>query len=110
MTATCVRKDCRNEAELLPVVLMWAVGYRRGSHDPGRMTLGLPCCRRCSLDIGIPDLIARDQWPEIVRAFMAGGKAAPDLRTAQLEWIPLTSAEATTFIQAIPAPERGLIH
>ena len=110
MIATCVRKDCRNAAEVLPVVLVWGKGHAPGSHPPARIQMGLPTCRRCTLDIGVVDLIPRAGWREMAREFIKRQKVAPDLNTATIEWIPLTSPEALAFLKSIPAPEKGLVH
>ena len=106
----CVRGTCQNEAEVLPVLKLWAANYRRDTHPPARVQFGLPCCRRCSLDVKVEDLVDTAGARDIARDFVKQRRMVPSFKTAQIEWILLTSKEAREFIGSIPAPVKGTIH
>lgn len=112
--ARCCRGDCTKPATVLPVILVWANRTRHPLGEPARIQLGLPICAGCRFDITVRDLVDRPAWVAMAATFIKQRNGiAPDLRTARIEWIDLTSREAREFIASTPLAEKpkgGLIH
>jgi len=109
--AFCVRMECTQHAEVLPVLQIWAPKALYPRDPPARVFLGLTFCRRCAHDTTVATLVPPGDWFPLLAEFrrQRGGQR-PDFSTTTIDWIPLESAEALAFIATIPAPVKGIVH
>jgi len=111
MIAWCVRVECNRQAELLPQIKLFAARAVYPRMKPALIQIGLTFCRRCAQDVTVGMLVPPGDWPPLVAKFMElKSGIRPDLATATIEWLPLSSQEALDFIATIPAPNKHLVH
>lgn len=91
----CAKAGCENPGVWSPVMVLWARGHDRASHQPARGHIfpkdpdtgeAFLVCHACKEATTFLDLVPRDAWPMIVRSFVRIGRAEPDMETGTLEW------------------------
>lgn len=85
----CDRIGCTHAAAVTPVILLWAEGYDRSTHDPAAARIGLALCRDHAAELTPDQFLDAEQRAALTQSFRALGKAAPDFDAAELKLEPL---------------------
>ena len=99
----CGGGQCKETGVWAPVIVTWAKGYRKDSHEPLRMYVGITVCESCRQKMDDIKNFLLPEGKEKIRSAMAVmGKAEPDLDTAVLEWdlIPPDVKDIFAYVMA----------
>ena len=83
----CCASGCPgNHARSYPLICLMAEGYKRGDHDPVRVTIFSPTCRMCRNRVKVADFLGPELRAQVLGQLRQDGKAPADFDSAWLEW------------------------
>jgi len=83
----CARKECLNEAQWMPVLVIYPKGSAGESLKAARGGMELPHCHAHKAETAPEQLLTDEGWNLIRNSFLLLGKAEPDRATVVLDWI-----------------------
>lgn len=98
---TCAMKELPpKEAELLPVMLLYASPKRFPGAPPARSVCGIPVCQQHKAEITLDYLLTDEGFATICGMFALIGKAQPERSATKLIFIDIKSDEARSFLSS----------
>ena len=87
----CDRKDCENEAEYYPQLILRPKGYE--DCDPAKMVLKLAICPTCRFKVKKEEFTKGEGWDFLMKLFDTSGMMRPHPKATKIKFIKIEEAD-----------------